>query len=39
MLFIVRPISMRFIKISLILNGVDSGVSILGIGNIRIDGG
>ncbi|RKS55447.1 hypothetical protein BC962_0410 [Gillisia mitskevichiae] len=30
---------MRFIKISLILNGVNSGISILGIGNIRIDGG
>jgi len=30
---------MRFIKISLILNGVDSSVSILGVGNIRIDCG
>jgi len=30
---------MRFLKVSLILNGVDSEVSIVSIGNIRIDGG
>ena len=30
---------MRFIKTSLILNGVDSGISIAGFGIIRIDGG
>jgi len=30
---------MRFLKISLILNGIDSGIAILGIRNIKIDGG